>query len=197
MPPEGLLLPPGQRPLGLQVALLGQNQFRVKTASNSLESNLEVTSTDGLRKVLEDIKKRNPSKDAAVLDVSDPSDIRDLGSIQFLVDDIRHEGLDVHRQTVIVGWHENGAPLFSLDGRRVATIPATDAFAVGIHENRAVISDGSELVLWDVSNPTNLREAAVAFIRRYRDYIFTAKEFQIRPITGEGLYKLQPLGTRP
>ena len=94
----------------------------------------------------------------AVLDVSDPSDIRDLGSIQFLVDDIRHEGLDVHRQTVIVGWHENGAPLFSLDGRRVATIPATDAFAVGIHENRAVISDGSELVLWDVSNPTNLRE---------------------------------------
>ena len=71
MPPEGLLLPPGQRPLGLQVALLGQNQFRVKTASNSLKSNLEVTSTDGLRKVLEDIKKRNPSKDAAVLDVSE------------------------------------------------------------------------------------------------------------------------------
>lgn len=103
MPPEGLLLPPGQRPLGLQVMLLGQGQYRVKTASNSLKSDIEVTSADGLRKVLEDIKKRNPSKDAAVLDVSEGGTLGDLLNVIMLAQESFPKVVVSSGQRVIIG----------------------------------------------------------------------------------------------
>lgn len=94
----------------------------------------------------------------AVLDVSDPSDIRDLSPIRFLSDDIRHEDVAIHDRRVIVGWHGNGAPIYAVDRGLLGTLPATDAFAVGIHGDRAVISDGVELVLWDITSPADAVE---------------------------------------
>jgi hypothetical protein len=88
-----------------------------------------------------------------ILDVSSPPDILEMGFIRFDPDDTRHEDIAIHDGRVIVGWHGNGARLYDPGANLLGTLPATDAFAVGLHGNRAVISDAEELVLWDVTDP--------------------------------------------
>jgi hypothetical protein len=88
-----------------------------------------------------------------VLDVSSPPDLNEMGFIRFLEGDTRHEDVAIHDRRILVGWHGNGAPLYDPQANLLGTLPATDAFAVGLHGDRAVISDGEELVLWDVTDP--------------------------------------------
>lgn len=90
----------------------------------------------------------------SLLDVSNPPDILEMGVIRFEQDAIRHEDLAFDADRIIIGWHGNGAALYDPGGNLLGTLPATDAFAVGLLGDRAVISDAEELVLWDVTDPT-------------------------------------------
>lgn len=87
-----------------------------------------------------------------LLDVADPANILELGFVRFDTADGRHEDIAIHDRRILVGWHDNGARIFDPGGNWLGTLPAQDAFAVGLHENRAVVSDGEALVLWDISN---------------------------------------------
>lgn len=93
-----------------------------------------------------------------LLDVRNPPEIREAGFVIFDPNAIRHEDIAVHGGRIIVGWHGLGARIYDPDARLLGTLPATDAFAVGLHEDRAVISDGEELVLWDVTDPSAASE---------------------------------------
>ena len=65
-----------------------------------------------------------------------------------------HEDVALDGELVLVGYHDDGGLLLDLDLNELATIPAADAFAVGLSGDRAVLTDGDELGLWDVSDPT-------------------------------------------
>lgn len=99
-----------------------------------------------------------------ILDVASPPDILEMGFIRFDSDDIRHEDIAIHDRRILVGWHGNGARLYDPSSNLLGTLPATDAFAVGLHADRAVISDAAELVLWDVTDarsPVELSRVAL------------------------------------
>jgi hypothetical protein len=65
-----------------------------------------------------------------------------------------HEDVDVDGEQVLIGWHDNGAILTDLDGTLLGVLPARDAFAVQLLGDRALVTDGAALVLFDISNPS-------------------------------------------
>lgn len=64
-----------------------------------------------------------------------------------------HEDVSTSDGLVLVGWRDDGGILLDTDLNEVGKIPADDAFAVGLHGDRATLTDGTTLGLWDVSDP--------------------------------------------
>lgn len=64
-----------------------------------------------------------------------------------------HEDVDVDGDRILIGWHSEGGVLLQPDGSLLGVLPATDAFAVALSGDRALITDGSELVLFDITVP--------------------------------------------
>ena len=95
-----------------------------------------------------------------VLDVSDPTAItehaRGSGEMR---DGSYYEDVAINSNgLVMVGWQEEGARFFGPDLSEVATFPGDDVFAVALHEERALLTDGTDLILLDVSAPSSLVE---------------------------------------
>ena len=86
-----------------------------------------------------------------VLDLSDPAVPTVRAEVQ--PSDGYHEDVAIDGELVLVGYHDEGGLLLDLDLNELGTIPAADAFAVDLSGDRAVLTDGSQLGLWDVSDP--------------------------------------------
>jgi len=54
---------------------------------------------------------------------------------------------------LLLGAHETGGVLLDRGGTRVGTLPASDAYGVGLAPGRAVLTDRDELVLFDIRDP--------------------------------------------
>jgi len=54
---------------------------------------------------------------------------------------------------LLLGAHETGGVLIERGGTRVGTLPASDAYGVGLAAGRAVLTDRDELVLFDITEP--------------------------------------------
>lgn len=65
------------------------------------------------------------------------------------------EDIDFAAGRILLGFHDRGGQLLDTGGTPLATLPATDAYGVGLSEDRAVITDLEELVLFDISDPRN------------------------------------------
>lgn len=63
-----------------------------------------------------------------------------------------HEDVAIDGDRVLVGWQENGGLLLDLDLNELGRLPATSAVGVGLFGDRAVLTDGAELVLFDISD---------------------------------------------
>lgn len=97
-----------------------------------------------------------------VVDVSDPTAPVTLGTLPLDHLPDPHEDLSVDGGRILLGAHSSGAVLLASDGTRLATLPADDAFAVALQGDRALITDGENLELWDLSTlstPTLLTSA--------------------------------------
>lgn len=99
-----------------------------------------------------------------LVDVSAGPDTR--GSLEFRSPSLPgpHEDVAIEGERVLVGWHDNGGVFLGLDGSLLGTLPATDAFAVALQGDRALLTDGPELVLFDVTDvsaPVELDRAAM------------------------------------
>ena len=66
-----------------------------------------------------------------------------------------HEDVAVDGARVLIGWHHNGGVLVDLGGNQLGTLPATDAFAVALAGDRALMTDQTDLVLFDITSPTS------------------------------------------
>ncbi len=62
-----------------------------------------------------------------------------------------HEDVAISGDRVLVGWHDSGGILLDHQGTPVTNLPADDAFAVGLSDNLALLTDDHDLVLFDVS----------------------------------------------
>ena len=63
-----------------------------------------------------------------------------------------HEDIDVHNGQVLVAWQEHGAVLLdAADLTERAVLPAEDASAAVLSDERAWVVDGRALTLWDLS----------------------------------------------
>lgn len=97
-----------------------------------------------------------------MLDVSDPTAVVELGELPVFGG--YYEDVAVHAGTVLFGWKEQGALLVDASGTLLGSIPAGDAFGVGLHEGRAVVTDGTTVGLWDVTDPSTPLELDTADI---------------------------------
>ncbi len=64
-----------------------------------------------------------------------------------------HEDVAVDGGRVLSAWRAAGAALHAGDGGLLGVIPAEDAVAVALQGDRALVGDGDELGLWDLSDP--------------------------------------------
>jgi hypothetical protein len=90
-----------------------------------------------------------------LVDVSAPASPVTLGTLPLADLPDPHEDLAVDGGRILLGAHGSGAVLLASDGTRLATLPAEDAFAVALQGDRALITDGAELELWDLSTPAS------------------------------------------
>lgn len=86
-----------------------------------------------------------------LVDLHDPAAPRRLDPLRFDGIPGAHEDVAVDDGRILLGFHDNGALLVDAEGRRLATIPADDAFAVALQGDRALVTDGASLGLWDLS----------------------------------------------
>jgi len=66
-----------------------------------------------------------------------------------------HEDVDVSGSLVAVGWRDEGLLILDIEGTLLSTVPAEDAFAVSIEGERLAFTDGGELVLLDIADPSS------------------------------------------
>lgn len=86
-----------------------------------------------------------------ILDLSDLSDPFFTG--QIWLTESYHEGVAFDGGRILVGYQEQGGLLLDTAGNELGRLPADNAFAVGLVGDRAVLTDGDELVLFDVADP--------------------------------------------
>ncbi len=92
------------------------------------------------------------SGEVMLLDVSDP--LRPVARPSLLLeDDAVDEDVAVDAGRILVGWSTAGGRLYDATGSLLTTLPADHAFAVGLSGDRAVITDGADLVLFDIGAP--------------------------------------------
>ncbi len=91
------------------------------------------------------------------IDVSDPTNPVELSPV-FMGGEAANEDVSVDGGNMLVGWTTEGAVFYDSTGMSVATIPANHAFAVGLSGDRAIVTDGDQVVLWDVTNPASAVE---------------------------------------
>lgn len=84
------------------------------------------------------------------VDVSDPTFPQEIAPV-FMGGEAANEDVSVYDGHMIVGWTTQGAILYDDFGTQQAVIPADHAFGVGLHGDRAIVTDGAEVSLWDVS----------------------------------------------
>ncbi len=84
--------------------------------------------------------------------VDDPAAPRPGPSLTIPVEWGWFEDIALSGDRLLLGFHDRGGVLLDLSGRWLGTIPASDAYAVGLAGDRAVLTDRDELVLVDVSD---------------------------------------------
>lgn len=87
-----------------------------------------------------------------LVDVSDPTAPRKLEPLRFDRVDAPSEDVSVDGGRILIGFRGEGAQLWNADNEHLATIPAEDAFAVALRGDRALLTDGASLELWDLSD---------------------------------------------
>lgn len=78
LPPDGLLLAPGQRALGLTVKLRANGGYTVTAADPRFGRVLQYTSEGEVVAAMRDIKKRYPSKETVIIDVAEAGTVDDV-----------------------------------------------------------------------------------------------------------------------
>jgi hypothetical protein len=78
LPPQGISVPPGQRPLGLRVTMSPDGKFRITAADPRFGRALEFATLPEVVAALRDIKKRFPGKDVLILDVLQAGTVSDV-----------------------------------------------------------------------------------------------------------------------
>lgn len=69
-----------------------------------------------------------------------------------------HEDVAVYGDVVAVTWRDQGLKIYDTSGSELITIPAEDAFTVDIFEQTLVYTDKKNLIILDVSNPSDPQE---------------------------------------
>jgi len=87
LPPDGLLLSPGQRALGLTIKLEANGSFVVTAADPRFGRTLTYSSQQELGLALRDIKKRYPSKETMIVDVREAGTVDDVVQLMVLAQD--------------------------------------------------------------------------------------------------------------
>jgi hypothetical protein len=87
-----------------------------------------------------------------LVDVSDPTAPRKLDPLRFDRVDAPSEDVSVDDGRILVAFRQAGAQVWNADNEHLVTIPADDAFAVALRGDRALITDGAALELWDLSD---------------------------------------------
>lgn len=95
----------------------------------------------------------NRTSTLQVVDVSDHERIRITQFIE--LPDSYHEELAFDDGRILVGYQELGGLMLDTAGNELGTLPADNAFAVGLVGDRAVLTDDEELVLFDVTDPAS------------------------------------------
>ncbi len=103
LPPKGLLLPSGQRPLGLRVTMKGGDRFSVSAASPKFGRVVEAASGAELLNILQDVKKRNPGKEVLIIDVSEGGTVGDLLKVITLAQEEFSRVVFALGQNVVIG----------------------------------------------------------------------------------------------
>jgi len=73
-----------------------------------------------------------------------------------------HEGVAIDGSRILVGARDGGGLLLDLDGTSLGVLPASDAFAVGLSGDRAIVTDDDILLLYDITTPSEPIELARA-----------------------------------
>lgn len=87
-----------------------------------------------------------------LLDLTDPLNPARLNSLRFDGIDGPHEDVAVDGGRILLGYHSNGALLLNAEGTTLTTIPGDDIFAVALQGDRALVTDGTALELWDLTD---------------------------------------------
>ena len=103
LPPKGLLLPSGQRPLALRVTMKGGDRFSVSAASPKFGRVVEAGSSQELLNILQDVKKRNPGKETLIIDASEGGTVGDLFKVITLAQEEFSRVVFALGQDVIIG----------------------------------------------------------------------------------------------
>lgn len=103
LPPKGLLLPSGQRPLGLRVTMKGADRFSVSAASPKFGRVVEATSASELLNILQDVKKRNPGKETLIIDASEGGTVGELLKVVMMAQEEFSRVVFALGQDVIIG----------------------------------------------------------------------------------------------
>ncbi|MGB1700592.1 MAG: hypothetical protein ACPHRO_11600 [Nannocystaceae bacterium] len=103
LPPEGLLVPSGQRPLALRVTMKGGDRFSVSAASPKFGRVVEATSSSELFSILQDVKKRNPGKETLIIDASEGGTVGDMLKVIALAQDEFSRVVLALGQKVVIG----------------------------------------------------------------------------------------------
>lgn len=81
LPPRGLIVDPGQRILGLRAKFSESGKIIVTAADPRFGRTIEVSTPVELRRVLKDIKRRYPSKETIIIDVSPTTTVNDVAGV--------------------------------------------------------------------------------------------------------------------
>lgn len=87
LPPDGLLLSPGQRALALTITMEASGGYVVTAADPRFGRTLTYASREELRAALKDIKKRYPSKESIIIDVRKAGTVDDVVQVMVLAQD--------------------------------------------------------------------------------------------------------------
>jgi hypothetical protein len=103
LPPQGISVSPGQRPLGLRVTMSPDGKYRVTAADPRFGRALEYATLPELVAALRDVKKRFPGKDVLILDVVQAGTVGDVVAIMSAVQEDFTKVILANGQRVRVG----------------------------------------------------------------------------------------------
>ena len=104
-----------------------------------------------------------------------------------------HEDIAADGGRILVGWKEQGGILLDADLNELGRLEADSAFAVGLSGDRALLTDGDQLVLFDITDPANAAELdRVTTAGEGRDIAFDGSHIAVgMGGSGVGIYALE------